>query len=134
MNFITEVDLEKCVITLYDNRIVKIRFKDGIAFELHDAIEANQTMFNLAKGNTFLSLVDSINVRGEISNEALNHFAKHPLTKGVRVAEAIVIDSLHNRILANFYVKFTKSHNPVKIFSKMDSAIKWLLEELKKHN
>lgn len=128
MNSIKELNLEKCVITLYDNRIVKIRFKDGVNFELNDAIEANQAMFDLAEGKPYLSLVDSIDVRGEISNDALNHFAKHPLTRGVRTAEAIVINSLHNRILANFYVKFTKSHNPVKIFSKMDAAINWLLD------
>ncbi|MGE3652523.1 MAG: hypothetical protein AB7G22_00250 [Flavobacteriales bacterium] len=125
---IKELNLGKCVITLYDNHIVKIRFKDGVNFELNDAIEANQAMFDLAEGKPYLSLVDSIDVRGEISNDALNHFAKHPLTRGVRTAEAIVINSLHNRILANFYVKFTKSHNPVKIFSKMDAAINWLLD------
>lgn len=131
MNFIREIDHNKCVITLYDNSIVKIRFKDGVKFELEDAVEANQTMFDLAKGKPFLSLVDSVDVRGEISNEALEHFAKHPLTKGIRRAEAIVINSLHNRILANFYLKFSKSHNPVKVFSRMEPAVKWLLESYK---
>lgn len=134
MDFVKEIEHDKCVITLYNNCIVKIRFKDCISFELEDAIEANQTMFNIADGTPYLSLVDSINIRSEISNEAMLHFAKHPLTKGVRVAEAIIINSLHNRILANFYAKFTKSHNPVKVFSKMDNGIKWLLEVYKKEN
>ncbi len=128
MNFIKEIDLEKSVISLFDNKIVKIRFKDGVDFILQDAIIANQTMFNLAEGLPFLSLVDTINVRGQISKEAMEHFAKDSLTKGVRVAEAIVVDSLHNRILANFYLKFTKSHNPVRVFNNMDKAINWLLE------
>lgn len=128
MNFINEIDLEKSVISLFDNKIVKIRFKDGVDFILQDAIIANQTMFDLAEGLPFLSLVDTINVRGQISKEAMEHFAKDPLTKGVRVAEAIVVDSLHNRILANFYLKFTKSHNPVRVFNNMDKAINWLLE------
>jgi len=132
MNVIKEVNHKHCVITSYDNAIVKIRFKEDADFKLEDAIEANQTMFNLAEGNPFLSLVDSIDVRGQISNEALNHFANHSLTKGVRVAEAIVINSLHNRILANFYLKFSKSHNPVKVFSKMEPAIVWLLDEYKR--
>lgn len=132
MNVLKEVNHNHCVITSYDNAIVKIRFNEDADFKLEDAIEANQTMVNLAEGQSYLSLVDSINVRGQITTEALNHFANHPLTKGVRVAEAIVIDSLHNRILANFYLKFSKSHNPVKVFSKMDPAIKWLLDEFKK--
>ncbi|MBI2279955.1 MAG: hypothetical protein HYU68_04600 [Bacteroidetes bacterium] len=131
MDFIKEIDLEKAAITLYDNRIVKIRFKDGVDFQLNDAIIANQTMFNIAEGKPFLSLVDTIDVRGQMSNEAMKHFAKDPLTKGVRVAEAIVVDSLHNRILANFYIKFVKSHNPVKVFNNMDKAIAWLLETYK---
>jgi hypothetical protein len=128
MNFIKEINLEKSVISLFDNRIVKIRFKDGVDFVLEDAIIANQTMYDLAEGNPFLSLVDTINVRGQISKDAMEHFAKDTLTKGVRFAEAIVVDSLHNRILANFYLKFTKSHNPVKVFNKMDKAIEWLLD------
>jgi hypothetical protein len=128
MNFIKEIDLEKSVISLFDNRIIKIRFKDGVDFVLEDAIIANQTMYDLAEGNPFLSLVDTINVRGQISKDAMEHFAKDTLTKGIRVAEAIVVDSLHNRILANFYLKFTKSHNPVKVFNKMDKAIEWLLD------
>ena len=134
MNFVKEIDLEKSVITLYDNRIVKIRFKDGVDFHLDDAIIANQTMFDIANGDPFLSLVDTINVRGQISNEAMNHFAKDSLTKGVRIAESIVVDSLHNRILANFYLKFVKSHNPVKVFNNMDKAIVWLLDIYKKNN
>ena len=128
MNFIKEIDLEKSVISLFDNRIVKIRFKDGADFHVGDAIIANQTMYDLAEGNSFLSLVDTINVRGQMSKDAMEHFAKDPLTKGVRVAEAIVVDSLHNRILANFYFKFTKSHNPVKVFNDMEKAIEWLLD------
>jgi hypothetical protein len=85
-------------------------------------------MFDLVEGKPFLSLVDTINVRGQISKDAMEHFAKDPLTKGVRVAEAIVVNSLHNRILANFYLKFTKSHNPVRVFNNMDKAIIWLIE------
>lgn len=133
MNFVKEIDLEKTVITLYDNRIVKIRFKDMVDFNLEDAIEANRTMYDFADGNPFLSLVDTINVRSQMSNQAMDHFAKDPLTKGVRIAEAIVVDSLHNRILANFYIKFVKSHNPVKVFNNMDKAIAWLLETYKKN-
>src|SRR3989338_4796867 len=132
MNIIKEIDLEKSVITLYDNRIVKIRFKNMVDFVLDDAIIANQTMFDVADGNPFLSLVDTLDVRGQISNDAMNHFAKDPLTKGVRIAEAIVVDSLHNRILANFYLKFVKSHNHVKVFNNMDKAIAWLLETYQK--
>jgi hypothetical protein len=128
MNFIKEIDLEKSVISLFDNRIVKIKFKDGVDFVLEDAIIANQTMYDLAEGKPYLSLADTINVRGQMSKDAMEHFAKDPLTKGVRVAEAIVVDSLHNRILANFYLKFTKSHNPVKVFNNMDKAIEWLLD------
>ncbi|MBV6485232.1 MAG: hypothetical protein KFKLKKLM_01793 [Flavobacteriales bacterium] len=97
MNFIKEIELEKSVISLFDNRIVKIRFKDGVDFVLEDAVIANQTMYDLAEGKSYLSLVDSINVRGQISKAAMEHFAKDSLTKGVRVAEAIVVDSLHNR-------------------------------------
>ena len=118
------------MITLFDNRIVKIRFKDDVDFVLEDAIEANQTMIDLADGKPYLSLVDTLSIRSQMSNDAMNHFATDELTKGIRIAEAIVVNSLHNKILANFYLKFTKSHNPVKVFNfiDMDKSIEWLLE------
>lgn len=128
MNFIKEIEHTKCVVTLFDNRIIKIRFKNNVDFDLIDAKEANQTMFDLAEGKPFLSLVDTINVRSQMTKEAMHHFAHDELTKGVRIAEAIIVDSLHNRILANFYLKYIKSHNPVKVFNNMDKAIEWLLE------
>ncbi len=130
MNVIKEIDLDKSVITLYDNWIIKIKFKNGVDFTIKDAIIANQTIVDIADKHCFLSLVDSTQVRSNISKDALDHFAKHPITKGLRLAEAIIIDSLHNRILANFYLKFTKSHNPVKVFNNEDfeTAINWLLE------
>lgn len=128
MNQIKEIELEKSVITLYDNRIVKIRFLTNISFELEDAVIANQTMHDLAEGKPFLSLVDTFNVRSQISKAAMDHFAKDPLTKGVRLAEALVINSLHNRILASFYAKLTGSHSKTKVFAEFAPAIDWLLK------
>jgi len=43
------------------------------------------------------------------------------------LAEALLIKSLAQRIMANFFIKFGKHHHPSKVFTREEVAIKWLL-------
>jgi hypothetical protein len=42
------------------------------------------------------------------------------------IAEAIVIYSLAQKLLVKFYLNFRKQQHPVKVFSTVKDAIKWL--------
>jgi hypothetical protein len=44
----------------------------------------------------------------------------------LRVADAFVIDSLAQRILGNFYLKFNKPQFPTRFFNSKEEALKWL--------
>ena len=41
-------------------------------------------------------------------------------------ADAFIINSLAQKILANFYVKINKPERPTKFFDKEDEALEWL--------
>jgi hypothetical protein len=62
------------------------------------------------------------NVAGDISHEARDEFAKSKY----RLAVAIVTNSLANKLLGNFFIKFHKPLSSSRIFSDEPSAIEWL--------
>lgn len=59
------------------------------------------------------------------NSELMNAMAKNinnPFSK----ADAFVIKSMAQKILANFYVKINKPERPTKFFNNKDEAIDWL--------
>jgi len=60
--------------------------------------------------------------------DARAYFATNQQITGIRKGQAIVFNNLHTRLLVNFYVKFNKPVNPVKIFSDFNKAEKWVKE------
>lgn len=77
-------------------------------------------------------LIDTREAKGSYSIGAMRKLAKDPAIVKVRKAQAIIIDSLSNRILANFYIKFHKPANPIKMFADEKEAIQWLKQFLPK--
>ena len=119
------IELAKGFIEVLEGNVVLLKFKEDVVFELRDAIEANKAIYSIVKGKRFLSLVDA-RLYGSISADAREFFAKDTLTKEIKIAEAIVINTLPARLYAKFYIRLSKSANPVKIFSDIYDAKLWL--------
>ena len=120
------INTKKAIVTKITDRIVLLEFKPDIIFELEDATEVNTIIYDLIKGQPFLSLIDISNRYGSISAEARDYFAKDQKTKNIRLAEAFVVNNLPMRILANFYKQFHKPPNPIKFFKNKKEAVNWL--------
>lgn len=54
--------------------------------------------------------------------KAISKNANNPFSK----ADAFVIKSMSQKILANFYIKINKPERPTKFFNNKDEAIDWL--------
>jgi len=50
------------------------------------------------------------------------------------IAEAYVITSLSQKILAQFYLNFNKPARPTKMFSEETPAVIWLTDQIRKYN
>jgi len=125
-----EIELEKAFLYLVGDNLSILKFKDNVSFNLEDAIEVNNITFSWVKGKSFVTLVDARNITGEISTEAKEHFSKDAKILELQKAQALVLNSLPNRIIATFYMKFHKPAVPVKIFTDFDKAHEWLKEQL----
>ena len=122
------IELEKVHLYLIEDGFTLLTAKNNVEVELEDAIEIDDISYDLVEGKPFVTLVDGRNVRSNISHEARDFFANDEKITKIRKAQAIVVNNLHTKLLANFYMKFYKPENPVKIFSDYDKAEKWVKE------
>ena len=91
-----------------------------------EALEIAEIIENLCKGKPHCILTDTSGVEGQVEPLAREILSSHAGFSKVRKAEAFVVESLANRLIANFYIKFNRPKNPTKIFNKMESALAWL--------
>jgi len=120
------IELEKVHLYLIEEGFTLLVAKDKVDIELNDAIEIDDISYDLVEGKPFVTLVDVRNVRSNMSHDAREHFATNKKITDIRKAQSIVVNNLHTKILANFYMKFHKPANPVKIFSDYNKAEKWV--------
>lgn len=111
----------------WDNGIICIKLKPHVNIELEDIKEQRLFLYGRYNGiNKHLILVET-NIHSTISKEAREFAAKpetHPVTKAV----AVLVNSLANRIIINFIIKFSrKQTTKMKMFDSKQKAIDWLL-------
>lgn len=121
------IELSKVFLHLLEEGFIVLQFKDKIILELEDAQEIDQIIYHqFVFGKPFVALVDGRDVESSITHEARDFFSKDELVMDIRKAHAIVVNSLPTRLLANFYMKFHKPINPIKVFSDYAIAYQWI--------
>lgn len=121
-------DTEGTTISKFDDETIMIRFKDGFNVQLKEAIEIRERSFEFFPGKKFLTIIDVTNIFGTVSPDAMQFFARDKKLTSRRMAQAIVVDNLPIKILANFYVRLKKPVREAKIFNEIEGAKKWLAQ------
>ena len=126
MNYKKYIELEKAHLYLIEEGYILLRFKDKVEFKLEDAKEVIDLIFDFVEGKPFVILSDARDIRSNMTNEARKHFADDKKIVAIRKAQAIVVNNLHTKIIANFYMKFDKPANDIEIFKDYIKAEKWI--------
>ena len=127
MRILDIIETPKAEIALLENQIIRLRFTAiDVDFDVDDAILVDAAYEKFCDGKAYRSLVDARDARGNLTKEAKKHFADNEPLQGLRIAEAIVVNSLHNRILGKLYLSVFRPNNPCKVFDDMEKAILWL--------
>jgi len=122
------------------NKMKEYKFKWGRVFYLEDDIlcieyiddhmvdEDNvmefRAVFNKEAENRKLKLLVIPGENTSATREAREHSQRTSINS---IGEAIIIKSLAQRIIANFYISFkNKADYPIKMFNSKDEAVKWL--------
>ena len=112
------------VVRLRKDGIVEIRVADNHTCTVEEAQDISRVIRVLGKGKP----VPVLRIAGEHSSVAdgVREYAASALSQKNMVADAIVIRSLPQRILGNFYLKMNRPEKPTRLFNSETEAEAWL--------
>ena len=122
-------ELNRTIFRFREDGIVHIIFKKNQTIDLEDFHEGIELIRKTGKGKKFLYLYEP-DENSDITPE-LRKYASSDKANKYTIADAIVVNRLSQKIIANFYLKFHKPVKPTAVFLNKKEAIKWLLAHKK---
>jgi hypothetical protein len=117
-------DYKKFSFTLRKDGIVHYLIKANVLLSLSDIQEHYQYFEKNYKGQTFLNVYE-FESNAEIDND-IRKWGSDPTGNTFTIADAIIMKSMPQKIIGNFYLTFHKPIKPTKLFNNVEDAIKWL--------
>lgn len=130
-SILESIDLEYTTISLRNDGIVEHRFIWDKPYEITaEKLVKIDNAFKTIGNNKPIAILVVPDLYGSITPEArkVNMFKESDNT----IAIGLVIQSLPQRLLANFYFKINKPVYPVKFFKNETEATNWLYTEIRK--
>ncbi|MCB0408762.1 MAG: STAS/SEC14 domain-containing protein [Flavobacteriales bacterium] len=124
MSVSTKIETSYSIIEIKDD-IVYTTIKEGAELGIEEIKEGIKIRNELQEGQPMLTLTDIRNVYS-ITNEAREFAAKSKENAALIIATAILTDSLSTKMMANFFIRFSKPITPYKAFKNKEKAIEWL--------
>ena len=114
------------------NGIIENIVKGGVSIEYEDVLQIKETNQSLANGKKYVLLISS-EPFATISKAARELSASKEFAE-TTLAKAILVDSLGQTLVVNFYLSINKPKIKTKMFSMKDrdKAIEWLKTILEK--
>lgn len=124
------IEIDCATITLRDDGIMHVHVKIEYSLEIEQGIQIVEARNELAKGVSYPLLYTAEKLMIP-SNEVRNYLATEERAKFI-IADAFVIQSLPQRLMARLFKKLNNPVRPVEIFENEEDAIKWLTQFVKK--
>ena len=109
-----------------ENGIVWFKFKKYAEVTLEHGFEYVEIIEKLCAGIPRTFILDTRNTLATVSSENRKFMGSDKNVLKWRKADAILVDSLVVRTLANYYMKVDNRGHPIKLFSDEKDAIEWL--------
>lgn len=122
--FVDVLDFKKTKVFLREDGIVHVKLKPEQEITLDDFEEIVKAVTELGMAQAQLILFQA-GYNSSVTPE-VRKFAAHPNANFLSRGDAIVVQSLAQRLMANFYIKFNRPSRPTKIFDDVEEATRWL--------
>lgn len=124
---IAESSFNNVEFRLYENRIFHV-----IVPEFHkisiEIVQFGYTFLDANGGGTFHNIFQFQSF-ADIEPE-IRKWAADKEGNNYTLSDAIVIGSLPQKIISDFYLKFDRPVRPTKVFYSLDKALEWTLEQM----
>lgn len=124
-----KVEFNSAIISFDNQNILTVTFKDGVEVDIDEIIMLTDASLKIVDNKPFYLLVDARNILSSIDHPSRKYITEHKIYNELNIAQAIVANNMPIRIIANFYIKYYKHINPVKVFSRVEDAKEWLLKQ-----
>lgn len=124
-------ETHKFKVSIPDSNYYLVEIKENVHFKIDDLkqlVELEKEISGKKLPVLVLCLPDS-----HTESNTLKYIAKNQ-NNPYSIADAFVIYSLAQKILANTYLKFHHSERPVKFFNNKEEALHWLQQFMNKSN
>ncbi|MFI5148728.1 MAG: hypothetical protein ACHQRM_03280 [Bacteroidia bacterium] len=109
--------------------ILCTRLLEGKDIDLDNSIDNFEKCKILTGGKRYAAFTDA-RATVTITKEAMAFGSGKEANENL-IAQAILVNSLANRLLGNFMIKIHKPLSPTRLFSNEEEAMKWLREQMK---
>lgn len=120
------IEFPKSIYSFTEEGIVIVSIKDNAHMELVDTLIEYRAMQEKVEYLPARILVKP-GQNTSISKE-VREFVNKPSSKALVLCQAILVDNLAHKIIANFMMKLYKQPGAFKVFSNEEEAINWLRE------
>lgn len=115
-------------VLMYREGIIIVEFQDNKDIDVREAREQIASCLQLSENIPSPVIIIDVHPNTIVSPAAREIFSKE-VPPGARISEAIVITNLAKRLIANFYSRYNRPKNPIKVFANFNDAWKWSIEQ-----
>lgn len=121
---VQKFDTDVSHIELRSDGIVKITMKDNVEVDITQSRKIFDIVCSFATKKELLVLV--IGGKGASITKEAREFAGSDEASSITIAEAVVTDSLSQKLIVNFLLHFYKPKRELKLFTNEHDALVWL--------
>lgn len=125
-----KIETKTATFNMLEKDLLHVVMKEGAEVAFDEAKENYEAAMQLTSGSKYVVLVDG-RANATVTEEG-REFSTHPETYKNVIAQAIVIQSLASRLLANFLIQLHKRNKnaEMKLFNDYNLALAWVKEKL----
>ena len=125
-----KIQTKTATFSMLEKDMLLVVMKEDAVVERQEAKENYEAAMQLTSGSKYVVLVDG-RAHATITDEG-REFSTRPETYKNVIAQAIVIESLASRLLANFVIQLHRRNKnaEMKLFNDHDAALAWIKEKL----
>ena len=130
MHLTTNAVHTKCAIfSIIEEGVLRIDMLEGAEIDLIESKILHKISLEITDYKKFVALIDA-RATVVVSKEA-REWGSSPEAQENMLAQAILVNSLANRLIGNFIIQFHKPIAKTKLFSDELTALTWLKEQKK---
>jgi hypothetical protein len=123
-----QVVLEHSEILFHENGIVELRFQNDVDIELTEVQKQEDIILSQLDDSQEIFMLVIPGDNSTLEKGVKEFSKKHSIVKKRTVAQAVVVSSLAQRLLLNFFLKYSKRN--MVLFNSRRLATDWLLKRM----